>query len=110
MQASLNVFLTLLPKAWSILAFNQALVLHQWQQVVSVFIHVAPMILTYGLRWWHLPTLLFFFCACFNRLVPSQVPVVFRGMRRLSFVHRHISRLLVSECVDEVLRRVTGRC
>jgi hypothetical protein len=35
----------------SILAFNQSIVFHKWQQVVSVFIHVSPMFLTYGLRW-----------------------------------------------------------
>jgi hypothetical protein len=40
------------PLAWSILAFNQAIVFHKWQQVVSVFIHVSPMLLTYGLRWY----------------------------------------------------------
>ena len=39
------------PLAWSVLAFNQSLVFHKWQQVVSVFIHVSPMLLTYGLRW-----------------------------------------------------------
>jgi hypothetical protein len=36
----------------SILAFNQSIVFHKWQQVVSVFIHVSPMLLTYGLRWY----------------------------------------------------------
>jgi hypothetical protein len=55
------LILILLPQAWSILAFNQALVLHQWQQVVSVFIHVAPMILTYGLR-------CYLFLCCYIRL------------------------------------------
>ncbi len=39
------------PLAWSVLTFNQALVFHKWQQVVSVFIHVSPMLLTFGLRW-----------------------------------------------------------
>eukprot|EP00301_Raphidiophrys_heterophryoidea_P011661 c17823_g1_i1.p1 GENE.c17823_g1_i1~~c17823_g1_i1.p1 ORF type:complete len:360 (-),score=62.00 c17823_g1_i1:57-1136(-) len=39
------------PLAWSILAFNQALVFHSWQHVTSVFIHISPMFLTYGLRW-----------------------------------------------------------
>jgi hypothetical protein len=39
------------PLAWSILAFNQALVFHKWQNVTSVFIHISPMMLTYGLRW-----------------------------------------------------------
>ena len=39
------------PVAWSVLAFNQALVFHSWQHITSVFIHVSPMLLTYGLRW-----------------------------------------------------------
>ena len=39
------------PLAWSVLAFNQSLVFHSWQHVTSVFIHVSPMLLTYGLRW-----------------------------------------------------------
>ncbi len=40
------------PLAWSILAFNQSLVLHNWQQITSVFIHVSPSCLTLGLRWY----------------------------------------------------------
>jgi hypothetical protein len=56
------------PLAWSILAFNQALVFHKWQQITSVFIHVSPMMVrcrqtslshpdavaqvTYGIRWY----------------------------------------------------------
>ena len=39
------------PLAWSILAFNQSLIFHSWQHITSVFIHVSPMMLTYGLRW-----------------------------------------------------------
>lgn len=39
------------PLAWAVLAFNQALALHKWQQVTSVFLHVSPMLLTYGIRW-----------------------------------------------------------
>jgi hypothetical protein len=39
------------PLAWSILAFNQALIFHSWQHVTSVFIHISPMMLTFGLRW-----------------------------------------------------------
>ena len=39
------------PLAWSVLAFNQALVFHSWQHITSVFVHVSPMLLTYGLRW-----------------------------------------------------------
>ncbi len=38
-------------QAWSIIAFSNAVVLHKWQHIVSVFIHLAPMVLTYGLRW-----------------------------------------------------------
>ena len=40
------------PLAWSILAFNQSLIFHSWQHITSVFIHVSPMLLTYGLRWY----------------------------------------------------------
>jgi hypothetical protein len=43
------------PLAWSILAFNQSLVFHKWQQIVSVFIHISPTMLTFGLRWYHDP-------------------------------------------------------
>lgn len=39
------------PLAWSILAFQQSLVLHSLQHMISVFIHTSPMILTLGLRW-----------------------------------------------------------
>ena len=39
------------PLAWSILAFNQSIVFHKWQQIVSVFIHISPMLFTFGLRW-----------------------------------------------------------
>jgi hypothetical protein len=39
------------PVAWSVLAFNQALVFHSWQHITSVFVHVSPMLLSYGLRW-----------------------------------------------------------
>jgi len=39
------------PLAWSILAFNQSLVFHKCQQIVSVFIHISPMMVTFGLRW-----------------------------------------------------------
>lgn len=39
------------PLAWSVLAFNQALVFHKWQNMTSVFIHVSPMMLSWGLRW-----------------------------------------------------------
>ena len=40
------------PLAWSILAFNQSLVLHNWQQITSVFIHTSPACITLGLRWY----------------------------------------------------------
>jgi hypothetical protein len=40
------------PLAWSILAFNQSLVLHNWQQITSVFIHTSPACLSLGLRWY----------------------------------------------------------
>ncbi len=40
------------PLAWSILAFNQSLVLHNWQQITSVFIHTSPGCLSLGLRWY----------------------------------------------------------
>ena len=39
------------PLAWSILAFQQSLVLHSLQHMISVFIHSSPMILTLALRW-----------------------------------------------------------
>jgi hypothetical protein len=39
------------PLAWSVLAFNQSLVFHDWQRITSVFIHVSPMLFTFGLRW-----------------------------------------------------------
>jgi hypothetical protein len=39
------------PLAWSVLAFNQALVFHKWQNMTSVFIHVSPMMFSWGLRW-----------------------------------------------------------
>jgi hypothetical protein len=39
------------PVAWSVLAFNQALVFHSWQHITSVFVHVSPLLLSYCLRW-----------------------------------------------------------
>jgi hypothetical protein len=39
------------PLAWSVLAFDQSLVFHSPQHITSVFIHVSPMFLTFGLRW-----------------------------------------------------------
>lgn len=40
------------PLAWAILAFNQALVLHKWQQTTSVLLHVSPALTTLGVRWY----------------------------------------------------------
>lgn len=40
------------PLSWSVLAFNQAMIFHSWQHVTSVHIHVSPMLLTFGLRWY----------------------------------------------------------
>jgi hypothetical protein len=40
------------PLAWAVLAFNQSLALHKWQQVTSVFLHISPMLVTYGIRWY----------------------------------------------------------
>ena len=39
------------PLAWSILAFDQSTIFHSQQHMTSVFIHVSPMLLTFGLRW-----------------------------------------------------------
>eukprot|EP00039_Didymoeca_costata_P007120 m.96495 g.96495 ORF g.96495 m.96495 type:complete len:385 (+) comp13548_c0_seq8:271-1425(+) len=39
------------PLAWSVLAFNQSLIFHSWQHITSLVIHISPMLLTYGLRW-----------------------------------------------------------
>mmetsp|Transcript_13148 Transcript_13148/g.15174 ORF Transcript_13148/g.15174 Transcript_13148/m.15174 type:complete len:384 (+) Transcript_13148:239-1390(+) len=39
------------PLAWSVLAFNNSLVLHSFQHIISLCIHTAPMMLTHSLRW-----------------------------------------------------------
>jgi len=39
------------PLAWSVLAFNHALIFHSWQHITSLVIHTSPMLLTYGIRW-----------------------------------------------------------
>lgn len=39
------------PLAWSVLAFKNSLIFHNREQMTSAFIHMSPMIWTYGLRW-----------------------------------------------------------
>jgi hypothetical protein len=38
------------PVAWSVLAFGQSLIFHSRPHMTSVFIHVSPMLLSHGLR------------------------------------------------------------
>ena len=40
------------PLAWSVLAFSNSLVFHNREHMTSAFIHMSPMILTLGLRWY----------------------------------------------------------
>jgi hypothetical protein len=40
------------PLAWSVLAFNHAMIFHSYAHVTSVVIHVSPLVLSYGLRWY----------------------------------------------------------
>jgi len=40
------------PLAWSVLAFNHAMIFHSYAHITSVVIHTSPLILTYGLRWY----------------------------------------------------------
>jgi len=40
------------PLAWSVLAFNHALIFHSYAHVTSVAVHMSPLVLTYGLRWY----------------------------------------------------------
>jgi len=40
------------PLAWSVFAFNNSLIFHSYAHLTSVFIHISPMMLTYGLRWY----------------------------------------------------------
>ena len=39
------------PLAWAVLAFNNSLIFHSLQHMVSAFIHISPMLLSYCLRW-----------------------------------------------------------
>lgn len=39
------------PLAWSILAFNCAMVFHSLQHITSLHIHLSPMLVTYIIRW-----------------------------------------------------------
>lgn len=39
------------PLAWSVLAFNNSLLFHSIDHITSVFIHMSPMIVTFGLHW-----------------------------------------------------------
>ncbi|GMH61701.1 hypothetical protein TrLO_g7546 [Triparma laevis f. longispina] len=39
------------PLAWAVLAFNNSLIFHSVQHMVSAFIHISPMLLSYCLRW-----------------------------------------------------------
>eukprot|EP00931_Biecheleriopsis_adriatica_P066641 TRINITY_DN40949_c0_g1_i1.p1 TRINITY_DN40949_c0_g1~~TRINITY_DN40949_c0_g1_i1.p1 ORF type:complete len:356 (-),score=66.18 TRINITY_DN40949_c0_g1_i1:2-1069(-) len=43
------------PLAWSVLAFNNSLVFHSEDHMISCFIHISPVLLSYGLRWHALP-------------------------------------------------------
>eukprot|EP00971_Amphidinium_carterae_P293314 5823740-Amphidinium_carterae.2 len=40
----------------SVLAFNHAMIFHSYAHVTSVVIHFSPLLLTYGLRWYHSET------------------------------------------------------
>eukprot|EP00811_Abedinium_folium_P034803 NODE_7654_length_1560_cov_20.866015.p1 GENE.NODE_7654_length_1560_cov_20.866015~~NODE_7654_length_1560_cov_20.866015.p1 ORF type:complete len:390 (+),score=74.47 NODE_7654_length_1560_cov_20.866015:153-1322(+) len=40
------------PVAWSALAFNHALIFHSYAHSTSAVIHLSPMLLCYGLRWY----------------------------------------------------------
>eukprot|EP00928_Gymnodinium_smaydae_P089117 TRINITY_DN73119_c0_g1_i1.p1 TRINITY_DN73119_c0_g1~~TRINITY_DN73119_c0_g1_i1.p1 ORF type:complete len:385 (+),score=60.19 TRINITY_DN73119_c0_g1_i1:51-1205(+) len=40
------------PLAWSVLAFNHAMIFHSYAHVTSVVVHTSPLILSYGLRWY----------------------------------------------------------
>jgi len=43
------------PLAWSVLAFNHAMIFHSYAHVTSVVVHFSPLLLTYGLRWYAAP-------------------------------------------------------
>lgn len=54
---SLPLFITVFfcangPLAWSVPAFNHAMIFHSYAHVTSVVIHTSPILLTYGLRWY----------------------------------------------------------
>lgn len=39
------------PLAWSVLAFNHAMIFHSYAHITSVVVHFSPLLLTYNLRW-----------------------------------------------------------
>ena len=39
------------PLAWATVAFNHSLIFHSYPHITSLFIHISPLLLTYGLRW-----------------------------------------------------------
>eukprot|EP00929_Paragymnodinium_shiwhaense_P021214 TRINITY_DN1389_c0_g1_i1.p1 TRINITY_DN1389_c0_g1~~TRINITY_DN1389_c0_g1_i1.p1 ORF type:complete len:405 (-),score=56.14 TRINITY_DN1389_c0_g1_i1:298-1512(-) len=43
------------PLAFSVLAFNHALIFHSFAHITSVVVHTSPLILSYGLRWYAAP-------------------------------------------------------
>jgi len=43
------------PLAWSVLAFNHAMIFHSYAHITSVVIHTSPLMLAYGLRWYGYP-------------------------------------------------------
>eukprot|EP00438_Fugacium_kawagutii_P015059 Skav217582 [mRNA] locus=scaffold129:289187:295677:- [translate_table: standard] len=43
------------PLAWSVLAFNHAMIFHSYAHMTSVVVHVSPLLLSYGLRWYAAP-------------------------------------------------------
>ena len=52
------------PLAWATIAFNHSLIFHSYPHISSLFIHISPMLLTYGLRWMVRPTLIREGCSC----------------------------------------------
>ncbi|CAJ1440368.1 unnamed protein product [Effrenium voratum] len=43
------------PLAWSVLAFNHAMIFHSYAHMTSVVVHVSPLLLSYGIRWYGAP-------------------------------------------------------
>ncbi|CAE8635418.1 unnamed protein product [Polarella glacialis] len=43
------------PLAWSVLAFNHAMIFHSYAHLTSVVVHFSPLLLSYGLRWYAAP-------------------------------------------------------